>query len=178
MRLPGSSFLAVLLLLTAVGCPLDIQVRDEADAGCSDDACVRSCSSDRECPDGQRCDGAFQQCEPGARLTERCADSFSCPGLARCEGGRCSLACGSGCPVGYRCGPEDLCVEICDGLPPATLDAFCSSSLECGRCGFCVDSGGVKKCHQPCRLDVECPGGAPGVCRLLPGGDLGVCRLP
>lgn len=178
MRLPVSFRLALLVLWMGPGCPLDIQVRDEADAGCAGQDCVLACLSDRECPEGQRCNDAFGQCEPGTRLTEPCADSFSCPSLAFCREDRCTRPCSSGCPSGYLCGPESQCVEACQGMPPESLGRFCQGSLECTRCGFCADTGGVKKCHQPCQADAECPGGEPGVCQLIPGSTLRVCRLP
>ncbi|NMO13643.1 latent transforming growth factor beta-binding protein [Pyxidicoccus fallax] len=179
MRPSASGFLALLGLLTLLGCPLDIQVRSEEvpDAGCEDDDCATPCVRDSECPDGQRCRDIYDRCEPGARITEPCAGLSSCPGFSNCKNGRCELACSRGCPLGYRCGPESLCVEECTQEPPETLGDHCDSSMDCTRCGFCVDAGGTKRCHQPCKSDEECPDGAAGSCQPVPGSSLRVCRL-
>lgn len=170
MRQPASWFLALLGLLTLLGCPLDIEVRPEE----VPTPCVR----DSECPDGQRCDDYSERCKPGTRLTEPCARSTSCPPYSSCENGRCERSCLYGCPLGYRCDPESLCVEECTQGPPETLGDFCDSSVDCTRCGFCVDAGGTKRCHQPCTSDGDCPGGAAGSCQPVPRGSLRVCRLP
>ena len=180
MRPPVSWFLVPLALLSVLGCPLDIQVRPEdgTDTGCRGSACETPCVADSECSDAYRCDGLYERCEAGPRLTEECSGFGTCQGGASCEDGRCELRCVYGCPLGYRCAPEDLCVETCTGGPLETLGDFCDSSLDCTRCGFCVESGGAKKCHQPCSADADCPGGASGSCQLVPGGSLRVCRLP
>ncbi|WP_164019753.1 latent transforming growth factor beta-binding protein [Pyxidicoccus trucidator] len=179
MRPHFLSFLAPLALLTVLGCPLDIQVRSEdaADAGCQGDTCVRACTGDFECPEGQRCDAFYEECESGPRLTQVCSGVASCPAFASCEDGRCELRCSYGCPPGYRCDPESVCVEECTAGQPETLGNFCESSLDCTRCGFCVDAGGAKKCHRPCTSDSDCPGGPSGACQPVPGGSLRVCRL-
>ncbi|MFP2908758.1 latent transforming growth factor beta-binding protein [Pyxidicoccus sp. 3LFB2] len=179
MRLHVLSFLAPLALLTALGCPLDIEVRPDetADAGCQGAACVRACTRDSECPAEQRCDTFYEECEPGPRLTQECSGVTSCQGLASCEEGRCELRCSYGCPPGYRCSPESVCVEECTEGPPERLGDFCASSLDCTRCGFCVDAGGAKRCHQPCSADSDCAGGGAGACQVVPGSSLRVCRL-
>ena len=180
MRQPASWFLALLGLLTVLGCPLDIQVRPKEfpDAGCEGRDCDTPCARDMECPDGQRCDDFYDRCEPGPRLTERCVGVTQCPAFADCENGRCELKCLYGCPLGYQCGPESVCVEECTDGPPETLGDFCGSSMDCTRCGVCVDSGGAKRCHQPCTSDGDCPGGAAGTCQPVSGSSLRVCRLP
>ncbi|WP_163992909.1 latent transforming growth factor beta-binding protein [Pyxidicoccus caerfyrddinensis] len=181
MHPPVSWFLVSLGLLMVLGCPLDIQVRPEegTDAGCQGKDCETLCVADSECPESHRCDDFEGHCAPGPRLTEECSDFISCQGLASCEDGRCELRCASyECPPGYQCGPDKVCVETCTGGPPETLGAFCDSSLDCTRCGFCVDGGGSKRCHQPCSSDGDCPGGAVGSCQAVPGGSLHVCRLP
>lgn len=171
------SFLAPLALVMLLGCPLDIQVRPDevADAGCQGDACV--CTGDRECPEDQRCDTFYEECEPGPRLTEACSGVAVCPGFASCEDGRCELKCLYGCPPGYRCAPESVCVEECSAGPTESLGRFCESSLDCGRCGFCVEARGAKKCHQPCTADSDCPGGGADACQPVPGSTLRVCQL-
>jgi hypothetical protein len=179
VKTPLPTFLLLLVLLTALGCPLDIQVRPEAgtDAGCQGEDCARACTRDLDCPDGQRCDDFYDVCEPGSRLTEECSGFGTCPAYADCKNSRCEQRCTFGCPLGYQCGPESLCVEQCTAGPPETLGRFCASSLDCTRCGFCVESGDGKKCHQPCGGDADCPGGGAGACQLVPGGSLRVCRL-
>ncbi|MBN9685702.1 MULTISPECIES: latent transforming growth factor beta-binding protein [unclassified Corallococcus] len=176
MRFP-LSFL-MLLLLVATGCPLDIQVREALDAGCSGDACVLSCAADRECPEDQRCSALYEECEPGPRLTEPCFEPLDCPTYTYCVKGRCSRDCERGCPTGYQCSPapESLCVETCEGLSPEHLGDSCETSMDCARCGFCTDSGQGRRCHQPCRSDAECPGAKPGGCVLIPGSSLRVCQ--
>ncbi|RKH03857.1 latent transforming growth factor beta-binding protein [Corallococcus carmarthensis] len=176
MRFSLSFLLVLLVLVVGPGCPLDIQVREAPDAGCSESSCSSPCDADRECPAGQRCNLFFKDCEDGPRLTEPCSAATSCSGNARCTGGRCVQGCGQGCPVGYLCGPESTCVETCEGMTPATLGSYCTTSMDCTRCGFCADSGSGKKCHQPCRSDAECPDAKPGACVLLPGSTLRVCQ--
>jgi hypothetical protein len=168
------------VLLGGLGCPLDIEVRAPAeDAGCPE-PCQVSCDSDAQCPDGQRCDTVYNgRCEAGPRLTQECTRLASCPAFALCEKGHCALRCTYGCPPGYQCGPEGVCVETCTGGPPETLGNFCESSMACARCGFCVSTGGAKRCHQPCKADAECAGGAPGACQPVgEGSPMRVCRLP
>lgn len=176
MRFPLSFLL--LILLVAPGCPLDIQVREELDAGCLGDACVRSCAADRECPEDQRCSDVYRECESGPRLTEPCSDPLACSTFAYCVKGRCTRDCDPGCPTGYQCSPapESLCVETCEGLPPEHLGDSCETSMDCARCGFCANLGRGKTCHQPCRSDAECPGGQAGTCVQLPGSTLRVCQ--
>ncbi|RKG80055.1 latent transforming growth factor beta-binding protein [Corallococcus exercitus] len=179
MRCPFPFLLVLGVLLVGPGCPLDIQVREEPDAGCSGDSCTLACAADRECPAGQRCNDFYDECEPGPRITEPCADNIACSGIASCKDGRCARRCSvNDCPLGYQCspGPESLCVETCEGLTPENLGRFCASSMECTRCGLCTDSGGGKKCHQPCRSDAECPDARPGVCVVIPGSTLRVCQ--
>ncbi|MCP3137753.1 latent transforming growth factor beta-binding protein [Pyxidicoccus xibeiensis] len=177
MRNPVLSLLACLALLTLLGCPLDIEVREE-DLVCEDEPCGTSCVADAECPDDQRCDGLEDVCVPGPRLTETCSGFGSCQPYASCEESRCEMSCSYGCPPGYRCGPENLCVEECTSGVPETLGDYCETSMDCTRCGFCVaDAGGAKRCHQPCSSDGDCPGGTPGSCELIPRSSLRVCRL-
>lgn len=171
-----SFLLVAFVLLVGPGCPLDIQVRGEPDAGCSEDSCALACEADRECPDEQRCHYLYNTCEDGPRLTEACSDSLDCPGNSRCMGGHCVRSCERGCPLGYQCGPEATCVETCDGLTPSNLGSYCETSMDCTRCGFCTDLGGGKRCHQPCRSDAECPGGSAGSCAQIPGTALRACR--
>lgn len=166
-----------LLLVWMLGCPLDIQVRPEEapDAGCPDGVCP--CLGDRDCPDGQRCDTFHDECESGPRLTDECNGIGECPSFANCEDNRCQLSCTYGCPPGYQCAPESVCVEECIAGPPETVGGACDSSMDCLRCGYCVGPTGAKRCHQPCRSDSDCPGGEPGGCEAVPGGSLRVCRL-
>jgi hypothetical protein len=166
------------VLLAAVGCPLDIEVRPPVgDAGCPE-PCVIPCERDSQCPEEQRCDAVYNgRCEPGPRLTQACGAFTSCPAFSNCDQGHCALKCIYGCPPGYRCGPEEVCVEECTGGPLETLGHACESSLECARCGFCVSTGGAKQCHQPCKTDTDCPGGAAGACQSGPEGSAWrVCR--
>jgi hypothetical protein len=173
-------FLVPLALVTLLGCPLDIQVRGEEaepDAGCQGSDCRASCTSDAECPDSERCYDFDGRCEPGPRLTEECSGFNSCQAYANCKNSRCELRCTFGCPLGYQCAPDGICVETCTGNAPETLGRFCASSLECTRCGVCLDSGAGKRCHQPCTSDDECPDGSPGSCQAVAGGSLHVCQL-
>ncbi|WP_223645985.1 Dickkopf N-terminal cysteine-rich domain-containing protein [Corallococcus sp. EGB] len=163
-------------LLAAPGCPLDIQVREEADAGCDESSCQQTCDADRECPAGQRCHSLYEVCEDGPRLTEPCSSSSDCASNARCMGGHCVRSCERGCPLGYQCGPESTCVETCEGRTGGHLSEYCETSMDCTPCGFCTDSGGGRKCHQPCRSDAECPGGGAGSCVPISGTGLRVCR--
>ncbi|MGE6761460.1 latent transforming growth factor beta-binding protein [Corallococcus interemptor] len=168
--------LIVLVLLVGPGCPLDIQVREAPDAGCSEDDCPSACASDRECPEDQRCHYLYNECEDGPRLTEPCSVSFDCSSNARCMGGHCVRSCAQGCPLGYQCGPEATCVETCDGLTPSNLGSYCETSMDCTRCGFCADLGDGKKCRLPCKSDAECPDGGAGSCAQIPGTTLRACQ--
>ncbi|WP_239576396.1 hypothetical protein [Archangium primigenium] len=150
-------------------------------ADCDDGACALACTRDAECPDGSRCGKSWHQCEKGPRLGEACREGFDCQRDASCNAQRrCKLSClsDSGCPLDYRCAPDSVCVNECTGTPPETVGLTCESSLDCGRCGFCVASGGVKRCHQPCLLDRDCPGGAAGACEQVGSTSLRACRLP
>lgn len=169
------AFLLVVLLV-GPGCPLDIQVREEPDAGCEDSSCEQVCDADRECPVGQRCNDLSDVCEDGPRLTEPCSVSFDCDSNARCMDGHCVRSCVRSCPLGYQCGPETTCVESCERRTAGHLGDYCENSMDCTPCGFCADSGDGRRCHQPCRSDAECPEGKAGSCVLLSGTDLRVCR--
>ncbi|MBZ4418880.1 hypothetical protein K8638_20625 [Myxococcus sp. RHST-1-4] len=81
---------------------------------------------------------------------------------------------GNTCRPGYRCAPDEVCVEACTGVPE-TLGLTCDNSLDCNRCGVCLPSGDVLRCRQPCRLDRDCPGGAQGSCEQV--GGTSACRL-
>lgn len=179
MRSSVSWFLAPLAVVTLLGCPLDIQVRPEeaTDAGCDEKSCRALCAADSECPDDERCNRFEERCEPGPRLTEECFGFDSCQGFANCTKGRCEMSCTYECGRGYQCAPDKICVETCTAGPPETLGRFCQSSLECTRCGICVDSGAGRRCHQPCGSDSDCPGGAEGSCQTLPGSSVHVCWL-
>ncbi|OJT26591.1 hypothetical protein BO221_00660 [Archangium sp. Cb G35] len=168
--------LAPLALVTMLGCPLDIQVREE-DPG---DAGPRACVKDQECPDGQRCNDASRDnvCEDGPRVTQPCPGFGTCSYTVFCEKGVCVHGClGADCRPGYQCAPDYKCVEACAEGPPTKAGEFCDTSTDCGRCGFCVSLGGeAKRCHVPCTADTQCPGGAPGACVLVPGKTVRVCR--
>ncbi|WP_257448307.1 latent transforming growth factor beta-binding protein [Archangium lipolyticum] len=171
--------LAPLALVTVLGCPLDIEVREQDNPDAGPLACVK----DQECPEGQRCGDASRNnhCEPGPRVTQPCSGYGTCSYAAFCQDGLCSLDCvGGPCRLGYQCAPDYECVEACTEGPPTKIGVFCNSSTECGRCSVCVPSGssGEKRCHQPCSADAECPGAAPGVCEKVPGRPGRVCHLP
>ncbi|ADO73779.1 hypothetical protein [Stigmatella aurantiaca] len=180
MRPSAFVLLVPFLLLGGLGCPIDIDVRPPSqDGGDCAGPCTLPCDRDSQCPEDQRCDITYnKRCEPGLRLTEACTVFTSCPSLSICDEGYCAQSCIYGCPTGYQCGPEEVCVEACTGGPPGTLGNYCESSMECTRCGFCVSTGGEKKCHQPCKADAECLEGGLGACQALPGSTLRVCRLP
>ncbi|QRO02298.1 latent transforming growth factor beta-binding protein [Archangium violaceum] len=168
-----------LALVTVLGCPLDIEVREpplDTDAG------PRACVKDQDCPEGQRCDDAYSDnhCEPGPRVTQSCTGDFTCSYLASCVEGRCELGClGGRCRPGYQCAPDRECVEACSEGAPTKLGDYCDGSTDCGRCGFCValSGSGEKRCHQPCTSDTEC-GGETGACQKVTNSTLHVCRLP
>jgi hypothetical protein len=172
--------LAALLSTALLGCPLDIQARDELPCTGQDCQQDQSCDQDSSCQDGWRCNEAGQ-CEQGPRLGETC-EGFDCQRLAVCDPRyhRCEFTCRNDleCPRSYRCSPDSLCIAECSGTPPETLGLTCGSSTDCVRCGVCVLSGGTKRCHQPCQRDEDCPGGAPGVCEQVGSGPKRVCRLP
>jgi hypothetical protein len=173
---PLVRLLVPLALVTVLGCPLDIQVREE-----DPDEGPRACVKDQECPEGQRCDDASRDnhCIEGPRVTQPCTGFGTCSYLAFCQKGRCVEGClgGATCRLGYQCAPDDECVEACTEGPPTKAGSYCGSSTDCGRCGFCVAlGGGGKQCHQPCTADAECPGGAPGACMVVPGSTARVCR--
>ncbi|QRK10731.1 latent transforming growth factor beta-binding protein [Archangium violaceum] len=170
--------LAPLALVTVLGCPLDIDVREPDTVT---DAGPWACVKDQDCPDGQRCDDASEDnhCEKGPRVTQPCGGYGTCSYGVFCDEGRCEEGClGIPCRLGYQCAPDFECVEACTEGPPSNLGAWCKSSTECGRCGFCVAlGGGEKQCHQPCTADAQCPEGAPGTCVLVaPGKSARVCR--
>ncbi|GHG92705.1 hypothetical protein GCM10012319_54440 [Comamonas sp. KCTC 72670] len=149
----------------------------DAEATCINETCALACATDFTCPDGQRCTDA--QCEVGARLGEPCRTPFDCPGTAQCprERMRCEARCNPRadlCAAGYRCAPDWYCVRECSG-PPASVGEVCENSWDCSPCSFCLPSGAALRCRQPCRLDRDCPGGAPGACEQLE--DTKACRL-
>ena len=150
-------------------------------ADCVDNVCIRTCTRDSECPEGSRCHEGRRQCEKGPRLGEMCRDDFDCQASATCNAQqRCKTICNTdwGCPPDYRCAPDGMCVNECTGAPPETVGLTCETSLDCARCGFCVASGGVKQCRQPCLLDRDCPGGATGACEQVGTKGFRACRLP
>lgn len=172
--------LAPLALVTVLGCPLDIELR-EPDTGT--DAGPWACVKDQDCPDGQRCSDASKNkhCVKGPRVTQPCEGGYgTCSYGASCAKGLCQEYCAGGpCRLGYQCAPDLECVEACTEGPPTNLGHYCDGSTACGRCGVCValGSGQKKQCHQPCTADAQCPGGAPGACVLVPGiGSARVCR--
>ena len=65
MRPPVPWFLAPLVLVTLLGCPLDIQVRpaEHTDAGCQGRDCQTPCVADSQCLDSERCDTFDERCE-------------------------------------------------------------------------------------------------------------------
>jgi len=171
----------VLASLMVLGCPLDIQVRCEESSDCGENEPTR-CSTDSDCQDTERCHQQRLRCEVGPRLGEACREAFECPIFTVChlERRRCEAPCVNdmSCPPGYRCSPDRLCVEECSDAPPETLGLTCETSMDCARCGFCVDSGGEQQCRQPCQLDRDCPGGAEGVCEQVGTSQLRACRPP
>lgn len=171
--------LAALLSTALLGCPLDIQVREDPPCTGQDCPSDLSCTQDSNCQEGWRCEQTGQ-CEQGPRLGEAC-EGFNCQRFAFCHpvNNRCAYSCANDgdCPRSYRCSPDSLCIAECSGTPPETLGLTCDSSTDCVRCGVCVDSGGTKRCRQPCQRDEDCPGGAPGVCEQV-GLVERVCRLP
>ncbi|ATB27659.1 hypothetical protein [Melittangium boletus] len=150
-------------------------------ADCVDSVCVRACTRDSDCSDGSRCNETWHRCEEGPRLGEACRESRDCPGSATCNAQRrCKTICNTdwSCPLDYRCAPDSVCVNECTNTPPETVGLTCETSLDCARCGFCVASGTVKQCRQPCLLDRDCPGGAVGSCEQVGSTALRACRLP
>lgn len=127
--------------------------------------CVLSCTTDFECPTGRRCDQGV--CRVGPRLGEACEDSWDClTGQCDLTRKRCEQYCShdGSCPSGYRCAPDGYCVEKCDDVP-ATLGLTCEISVDCPRCGFCVQAAdSVLRCHQRCSLDRDCGDGGLGAC--------------
>ncbi|RKH20375.1 hypothetical protein D7X74_04235 [Corallococcus sp. CA047B] len=91
----------------------------------------------------------------------------------RCEE-KCNPVGGGLCESGYQCAPDGLCVRECSGTP-SSVGEVCENSLDCAPCSVCLSSGAAPRCRQPCRLDRDCPGGAPGACELV--GDTKACRL-
>ena len=150
----GSMRRAPLFLLLAVlgGCPLVIEVRQ--DGGRVE---PNVCATDFECDAGSRCE--YSACVVGKRIGDPCLDVFDCPALMGCDPAlqKCAVSCvnDSSCPPGYRCAPDDTCIEACPGVP-ATLGQNCESSLDCQRCGVCVNNGNGLRCFQRCTLDRDC----------------------
>jgi len=90
--------------------------------------CSRSCSRDRDCGEGTRCD--VDHCAPtGALLGEACAADMDCAS-GRClelAGERiCTQLCGAsaGCPVGLECVRGDVAEAYCH--TPAPSGGGCS----------------------------------------------------
>jgi len=152
-----------------------------AGATCSGGTCVLTCSTDWDCPEDRRCDEASDRCEVGSRIGEPCEDGFDCQSFVQCNTtrDRCEVNCSNdfACPPGYRCSPDSTCVENCTGVPES-LGLTCESSLDCSRCGLCVESGGEKRCRASCQLDRDCPGGAAGACEQVGTSKLRACRPP
>lgn len=75
-------------------------------------------------------------------------------------GGRCSKACGSGCPSGFGCDDKQTCTPIKNaaGLPTGWP---CKSGFDCAG-GKCLATPGgrfAKVCTQACKIATDCPTG-------------------
>lgn len=75
------------------------------------------------------------------------------------EGGRCDAT--HLCPADWQCGPNGMCIPICQGDQCAALGSGCSSGSDC-QSGHCVDG-------------VCCESGCDGVCESCNAGDAGTC---
>jgi len=104
---------------------------------------VATCTTDADCPDGQRCqlDGETGTCVP-----DDCETDMDCDLNETCDDGTCrDRPCGEGCPLGTVCDTEtDTCQLI-----PCTDNEMCPENTTCEN-GFCTPE---------CRFDSDCPGG-------------------
>ncbi len=134
------------------------------------------CEFDWQCGAMRFCEGGA--CIAGGKIGDSCDFSTEC-GAVLCDLtlGVCASSCvfDSSCRPGYDCAPDTTCVPRCQGpVPAVALGRTCRESVEC-ECGYCVDEGMRKRCHQPCRYDSDCDGGT-GSCRDLGGKK--ACKLP
>jgi len=143
---------------------------------CINSHCIPGCQSERDCPDGMRCDAADG---PHGGCKE-CLVDEDCGGTAKCVNGacasictsdadclsnaalpRCSMAAGvcvgclqdSDCPIGNVC-ESTQCVPGCRGDRDCAQPSRCD--LAAGPHGACVECLGSGDCASPktCKGDI------------------------
>jgi len=120
---------------------------------CRGDACTRSCTTDGDCPMGNRCSSGV--CVSGAPVPPGgpCTDALECEDTAPvCADVDGATICVAECPTG-ACADGNVCEEgLC--LPPGLgLGESCTDNPEC-RTGICAGT-----CTRVCEVESECPEG-------------------
>lgn len=130
-----------------------------------------SCSSQADCPEGQFCDLALEQCRPGSLKTcqrdqdcgadQICAADFSCapkPCAAHTDCSAGNLCQGGVCAEAPACRPTGTCPEgsICDEASSRCVPAsVCADDDDCEGAELCLSGA----CTAPpsCTESADCP---------------------
>lgn len=138
------------------------------------------CTSQTECPEGQFCDLALEQCRPGSvKVCQRdqdcgtdevCTEAFTCEPKACTAHGECSegnLCLEGACAEAPACRPTGDCPEgsSCDvDLGRCVPESACTADSQCeggGLClaGLCTPPGSCTESAE-CPTDLVCRGGS------------------
>jgi hypothetical protein len=105
----------------------------------------------------------------------------ACTMPAQCQSGVCNqmictMACGTGCPMGYTCNAQMLCERAKMAPQPGEVGATCTSNSDC-HAMLCAELAGKHFCTAPCTVGDpnSCPAGM--VCVNF-GADGTLCSFP
>lgn len=124
---------------------------DQSAEGCQDIVAAQPCSTNGDCPTGQRC--SVDHCVPTCALDSDCATG------QKCRDGTCGPQCAKteDCSVGESC-VQGKCAKQSDATTCAK-DAECAGGLKC-QGGHCVEViGPACAKNADCQADYKCQSG-------------------